>query len=161
MKSLSRVQLFVTPRTDYSLLGSSVHGIFQARILEWAAISFSKRPSRPRDWTQVSRVAARHFTFWATKQVLLVPLNPVHDFGSLLNSPQLSNLLCHLFPVGNLTNIALWFIKYYQISNGNKMKNSMSEFFFFNDSWVCWWSGYLRLSFFLTEGKIGFYFFPE
>ena len=29
--------------TDYSLLGSSVHGIFQARLLEWAAISFSNR----------------------------------------------------------------------------------------------------------------------
>ena len=38
---------------DCSLPGSSVHGIFQARILKWGAISFSRR-SRPRDWTPVS-----------------------------------------------------------------------------------------------------------
>ena len=35
--------------TDRSLPGSSVHGIFQARILEWVAISFSRRSSQPRD----------------------------------------------------------------------------------------------------------------
>ena len=34
--------------------GSSVHGIFQARILEWVATSFSRRSSQPRDWTPVS-----------------------------------------------------------------------------------------------------------
>ena len=34
---------------DYSQLGSSVHGILQARILEWVAISFSRGSSRPRD----------------------------------------------------------------------------------------------------------------
>ena len=41
---------------DYSLPGSSVHGILQARILEWVAISFSRGSSGPRDWTQVSWV---------------------------------------------------------------------------------------------------------
>ena len=52
-----------------SLPGSSVHGIFQARILEWVAISFSKGSSWPRDWTQVSRIAGRRFTLWATLNV--------------------------------------------------------------------------------------------
>ena len=42
---------------DCSLPGSSVHGIFQARILEWVAISFSKESSRPRDRTHVSDVS--------------------------------------------------------------------------------------------------------
>ena len=42
---------------DCSLLGSSVHGIFQARILEWVAISFSGGSSRPRDQTHVSSVS--------------------------------------------------------------------------------------------------------
>ena len=46
-----------------SLPGSSVHGIFQARVLEWVAISFSKGSSQPRDRTQVSRTAGRHF-YW-------------------------------------------------------------------------------------------------
>ena len=54
---------------DYSLPGSSIHGIFQARILEWVAISFSGRSSQPRDWTRVSCIGGRHFTIWATKEV--------------------------------------------------------------------------------------------
>ena len=47
---------------DCSLPGSSVHGIFQAIVLEWAAISFSRGSSQPRDRTRVSRTAGRHFT---------------------------------------------------------------------------------------------------
>ena len=39
---------------DYSLPGSSIHGILQARVLEWVAIAFSKGSSRPRDRTCVS-----------------------------------------------------------------------------------------------------------
>ena len=41
---------------DYSLPVSSVHGIFQARILEWVAISSSRASSRPRNWTRISYV---------------------------------------------------------------------------------------------------------
>ena len=51
---------------DCSLPGSSVHGILQARILEWVAISFSRGSSRPRDGTQVSRIGGRCFNLWAT-----------------------------------------------------------------------------------------------
>ena len=47
---------------DYSLLGSSVHGILQARILEWVAIPFSRGSSQPRDRTQVSCIAGRLLT---------------------------------------------------------------------------------------------------
>jgi len=47
---------------DCSLLGSSVHGIFQARLLEWVAISFSRGSSQPRDRTWVSHTAGRHLT---------------------------------------------------------------------------------------------------
>ena len=52
-----------------SLPGSSIHGIFQARILEWVAISFSRRSSQPMDWTRVSRIVGRCFTIWATREV--------------------------------------------------------------------------------------------
>ena len=48
--------------TDHSLPGSSVHGILQARILEWVAIPFSRGSSWPRDQTWVSRIAGRFFT---------------------------------------------------------------------------------------------------
>ena len=51
---------------DCSLPDSSVHGIFQARVLEWIAISSSRGSSQPRDQTQVSHIAGRFFTIWAT-----------------------------------------------------------------------------------------------
>ena len=47
---------------DYSLPDFSVHGIFQARILEWVAISFSRGSSRPRDTAHISCLAGRFFT---------------------------------------------------------------------------------------------------
>ena len=56
---------------DYSPPGSSVHGIFQAWILEWVAISFSRGSFGPRDRTQVSPVVGRRFTVWATREALL------------------------------------------------------------------------------------------
>ena len=53
---------------DSSQPSSSVHGIFQGRILEWVAISFSRRSSQPRDRTRVSRIVGRCFTFLATRE---------------------------------------------------------------------------------------------
>ena len=55
---------------DCSLPGSSVHGILQARILEWVAIPFSRGSSGPRDWTWVSCIAGRFFTIWAMREAL-------------------------------------------------------------------------------------------
>ena len=55
---------------DCSPPGSSIHGILQARILEWVAISFSRGCSRPRDRTQVSCIAGRRFNLWATREAL-------------------------------------------------------------------------------------------
>ena len=52
---------------DCSLPGSTVFGVFQARILECVAISFSRRSSWPRDWTRVSGIIGRRFTVWATR----------------------------------------------------------------------------------------------
>ena len=46
----------------------TVHGILQARTLEWVAIPFSRGSSQPRDWTQVSHIACRLFTSWANEQ---------------------------------------------------------------------------------------------
>ena len=67
--------IFCNPK-DCSLPGSSIHGIFKTRILEWVAISFSRRSSWPRDWTWVSRIVGRHLTVWATRKVL----NEVHTY---------------------------------------------------------------------------------
>ena len=59
--------------TDCSLPGSSVHGIFQARVLELVAISFSRWSSWPRDRTWVSCIVGRRFTIWTTKEALKTP----------------------------------------------------------------------------------------
>ena len=53
---------------DCSPPGSSIHGSFQARVLEWVAISFSRGSFWPRDRIQVSCIAGRRFTLWATRE---------------------------------------------------------------------------------------------
>ena len=53
---------------DCSLPRSYIHVISQARILEWLAIPFSRGSSRSRDQTQVSCIAGRLFTVWATRE---------------------------------------------------------------------------------------------
>ena len=69
-KLLSRVWL-CNPM-DCSLPASSVHGIFQARVLEWVAISFSRGSSWPRGRTPVSHVVGRFFTVWVTREALTI-----------------------------------------------------------------------------------------
>ena len=54
-----------------------VHGILQARILEWVAFPFSKGSSQPRDGTQVSHIIGGFFTSWATREAPMSPLNNV------------------------------------------------------------------------------------
>ena len=61
LKSLSSVQLFVT-------LWTIVHGILQARILDWIAFPFSRESFKPRDQTQVFHIAGGFFTSWATRE---------------------------------------------------------------------------------------------
>ena len=55
---------------DYSPPESSVHGIFQARILKWVVIPFSRGSSQPRVQTQVSLSAGGFFTSWAPRKAL-------------------------------------------------------------------------------------------
>ena len=74
VKLLSRVRLCDT--MDCSPPGSSVHGILQARVLEWIAMPSSRGSSRPRDGTQVSCTAGRFFSIWTTKEALR-PFTPI------------------------------------------------------------------------------------
>ena len=61
---LSQSCLTLCDFADCSPSDSSVHGIFQARILKWVAIPFSRGSSWPRHWIRFSRVAGRLFTVW-------------------------------------------------------------------------------------------------
>ena len=87
---------------DCSLPGSSVHGIFQARVLEWIANSFTRGSSRPRDQTQVSRIVDRHFTVWSyvltqNKLKLLSTQKPANNvYSSFIHNFQ--NLQASNFP---------------------------------------------------------------
>ena len=51
---------------DCNLPGFSVHGTFQARILDWVAISFSRGSSWPRDWTHISCLGRQVLYYWVT-----------------------------------------------------------------------------------------------
>ena len=66
-KKVSEVAQLCHPM-NCSLPGSSVHGILQARVLEWVAISFTRGSSQPRDRTRVSRIAGSRFTLRATRE---------------------------------------------------------------------------------------------
>ena len=58
--------------TLYDLMDYTVHGILQGRILEWVSFCFSRRSSKPRDWTQVSCIAGGFFTSWAIRETQLL-----------------------------------------------------------------------------------------
>ena len=62
---------------DCSPPGSSVHGISQAKILKWVAISFSRGSSWTTDQTWVSCIAGGFFTSWATREVRQVGKDPM------------------------------------------------------------------------------------
>ena len=73
---------------DSSLSASSVHGILQARILEWVAIPFFMESSWRGDQSQVSCAAGRFFTIWATREI------PYKDTGDIeLESTQMTSFL--------------------------------------------------------------------
>ena len=96
-------------RVDYSPPGSSVHGILQARALEWVTISFSRGSFQPKDWRQVSGIAGKLFTYWVTREASLsLVLNNSIDSSSftfkfldfifsplLIPVPSLTPLLSH------------------------------------------------------------------
>ena len=69
----------------------TVHGILQARILEWVAVPFSRGFSQPRDQTQVFHIVGKFFTSWATREAPLVTFSSV-QFSSVA---QLCPILCN------------------------------------------------------------------
>ena len=96
-------------------LDSSVHGILQARILEWVAISFSRGSSQPRDRTQVSHIAGRCFNLCTTREAPVIKLyyiksylkgtgfifSTLHEWNKVLGS------LSHFLNVGERARFTL------------------------------------------------------
>ena len=118
---------------DYSLPGTSIRGILQARILEWVAISFSRGSSQPRDRTRVSCNAGRHFTLWATKEAHPVLCNAknVPSWVQARSQQQGSHLNPYFSPVSrtkswemtdfhsnqNFTNVAKEYLGYHRMDS--------------------------------------------
>ena len=112
---------------DCSLPGSSIHGIFPGKntvgYWKWVAISFSRRSSRPRDWTQVSRIVGRCFAIWATRKhkhldftggsvIMNLPAN-AEDVGSIFGwgsfpGKAISNPLQYSCPWNPMDREAWW-----------------------------------------------------
>ena len=121
------------------------HGIFQATILEWVTISFSRGSSQPRDQAQVFQVAGRLLTIWAAREVLPAILQRKEEFYLSLNS----SLLC-----SNLVPIPIF--KWFQFSTFLSCFSSVSLpkrkyaclYFVINQvniftlssslGWICW-----------------------
>ena len=84
---VSQLCLTLCNLMDCSLPDSSVHGIFQARILEHAVIPFSRGSSQLRDRAWVTCIAGRFFTIWATREAnrdsFLLLFSQVYQFRSV------------------------------------------------------------------------------
>ena len=79
---------------DCSPPGSSVHGILQARILEWVANSSSRGSSWPRDWTHISCIEGRFFTIWSTREWASIPI--LRNSSCTLKAQQIDRLEFYL-----------------------------------------------------------------
>ena len=108
--------------------------IFQARILEWVAISFSRRSSWPRDWTQVSDIVGRCFIIWATREAIESVMPSKH---LVLCHPLL--LLPSVFPsiriFSNESVLCIRWPKYWSFSFSINPSNEYSGLISFRIGW--------------------------
>ena len=92
LKKWSDMKVIQSCLTHCNSMDYKVHGILQARILVCVAFSFFRGSSQSRDWTQVSHIAGRFFTCWATKPKytgvgslsLLQPIFPTQELNRSL-----------------------------------------------------------------------------
>ena len=91
---------------DCSLPGSSLHGILQARVLEWGAIAFSRGSSRPRDRTRVSCIPGGRFNLWATTAIPLLGIKIIENRYLNHNLPKLVHN-CTYFSIHNSQRVEI------------------------------------------------------
>ena len=117
---------------DCSLLGSTIHGIFQARTLERAAISFSRGSSQPRARTQVSRIVECRFTVWATREVL--GRKVMTNLDGMLKSRDITVNKC-LSSQGYGFSIVMYGCESWTIKKAECWRIDAFEMWFWKDSW--------------------------
>ena len=89
---------------DCSRRGFSIHGILQARILEWVTVSFSRGSSRPRDRTQVSHISGRRFNLCTANGKTKRPNPCPRGMSSLLRRRDIITQLYFVFIIKNVCN---------------------------------------------------------
>ena len=105
MCSVAQLCLTLCNPLDYSLPGSSVHAIFQARILEWVAISISRRSSQLRDWTHLSCIG-RWILYHSATWEDLVQFSDLNSLGEQSKSLYIHNVITlSLFAYGFVSSI--------------------------------------------------------
>ena len=92
-KSRTRLSEWTELNWDCSLSDFFVHGILQARILEWVVVPFSRGSFQPRDWTQVFHIAGEFFNIWATREahseiLLSHKKNKIRPFAATWMDPE-------------------------------------------------------------------------
>ena len=125
--------------TDCSPPGSSVYGILQARILEWLVILFSKGSSQPRDRTQISCIAGRFFTVWATREAPF--LSRCQSGGMFFQVIYLAFSLSVVLSLSTLLSLCAFKKK-------ERNKNSLWLWTLLDKSFLQWQEPYLFMSFF-------------
>ena len=144
---------------DGSPPGSSVHGILQARMLEWVPISFSRGSSQPRDRTRVSCFAGRRFILWASWSVFKTLIE-----SSLWNKNQLfpphSSYPLYPLPEGQKTsgNIsALWLLVHCCKTSTQKKILSKQPLFMGTKIWILW-NSYKNVNFHNRQNSLLLFF---
>ena len=95
-----------------SLPSSCIHGILQARILEWVAIAFSRRSSWPRDWTRISRIGGRRFNLWASREAPQYHKQTIYAPYNVHQSRKLTYVIGHRNTCSHLWKCAPWWFIY-------------------------------------------------
>ena len=97
----------------YSLPGSSVHGILQARILERVVSPFFRESSWPRDWTRISCIVDGFFTIWANRQALQSYIYILCHWKITYKTPNCRNfyVTCLYFRVNFLTQTPVLYLQ--------------------------------------------------
>ena len=107
---------------DCSPPGCSVHGILQARKLQWVAISFPRGSSQPRDQTWVSCIAGRFFTIWATRYLLETSLYPSNSTYTNTSATWAAPVLYEGQGwVPHWVQAIIWFIVHREFKSSNKV----------------------------------------
>ena len=112
---LSEVKVAQLCLTLCDPMGYTAHGILQARILEWVAFPFSWRSSQPWDQTQVSHIAVRSFTSWATGKPKSTGVGRLSLLQRIFPTQESNQGLLHcrriLYQLSYLLNLAKGFLR--------------------------------------------------